>query len=106
MRVAGHVSLDRARGTKPCVDCPDEFAAVPHTGELLHPGDTEKLMEYWAHGKGAAKIKWGVPHDFDRCVMHLRKFFPKNPEGLCNHLHVRALGVPPGGEDPGRHHHG
>lgn len=61
-------------------------------------GNTQQLMEYWVHGKGAAKIRWGTPNDFARCVRHLRKYFPKNPEGLCNHLHTRALGVPPGKE--------
>lgn len=30
-------------------------------GAERHPGDTERLMEYWAHGAGAAKIGWGVP---------------------------------------------
>lgn len=30
-------------------------------GAERHPVDTERLMEYWAHGEGAAKIQWGVP---------------------------------------------
>jgi hypothetical protein len=54
------------------------------------------LQRYWLVGKGAAKILWGLPHDFDRCVRNLRKYFPKNPEGLCNILHTKALGEPPG----------
>ena len=29
---------------------------------------TQRLMEYWAHGEGAAKIGWGVGGDFDRCI--------------------------------------
>lgn len=36
-------------------------------GREATPGDvaaTERLMEYWAHGEGAAKIQWGVPGDF------------------------------------------
>jgi hypothetical protein len=58
----------------------------------------ERLAEYWVHGKGALKIRWGTPGDFNRCVRNLRKYFPRNPEGLCNRLHTRALGVPPGQE--------
>lgn len=54
------------------------------------------LQRYWLVGKGAAKIRWHMPHDFDRCVRNLRKYFPKNPEGLCNILHQKAVGAPPG----------
>lgn len=55
-----------------------------------------QLQKYWLGGKGAAKIRWGMPHDFDRCVRQLRKYFPTNPQGLCNILHRKALGAPPG----------
>lgn len=55
-----------------------------------------QLQRYWLTGKGAAKIRWGLPHDFYRCVRNLRKYFPKNPEGLCNILHQKAVGAPPG----------
>jgi hypothetical protein len=24
-----------------------------------HEGNTERLHEYWVHGEGAAKIRWG-----------------------------------------------
>ncbi|MGV9540913.1 hypothetical protein ACWDSF_06270 [Nocardia beijingensis] len=55
-----------------------------------------KLFEYWVHGEGGTvKIKWGTPHDFDRCVKHLRKYV-RDPEGLCNTYHRAALGAPPG----------
>ena len=55
-----------------------------------------QLQKYWLAGKGAAKIRWNVPGDFLRCVRSLRKYFPKNPEGLCNILHTKATGGPPG----------
>lgn len=55
-----------------------------------------QLQRYWLAGKGAAKIRWHMPHDFDRCVRNLRKYFPKNPQGLCNILHQKAVGAPPG----------
>lgn len=54
------------------------------------------LQRYWLIGKGAAKIRWGVPGDFLRCVRQLRSKFPTNPEGLCNILHTKATGGPPG----------
>jgi hypothetical protein len=59
------------------------------------------LQRYWLTGKGALKIRWGVPHDFNRCVRNLRKYFPTNPEGLCNILHTKATGGPPGHGGPG-----
>lgn len=59
-------------------------------------GMPAQLQKYWLVGKGAAKIRWHMPHDFDRCVTNLRKYFPKNPQGLCNILHQKALGAPPG----------
>jgi hypothetical protein len=90
--VAGRLSLNQAYRQGAHLDCEeflDEFASV---GEALHPGATETLMEYWTHGKGAAKIRWGTDGSFARCVRHLRKYFPKNPEGLCANLHHRATG--------------
>src|SRR5260221_11521102 len=61
------------------------------------PGDaraTERLHEYWVHGEGAAKIRWGEPGDFDRCVRHLGKFI-SDPQGYCNLAHHAALGIYP-----------
>jgi hypothetical protein len=69
-------------------------------GRETTPGDvksTQRLMEYWAHGEGAAKINWGVPGDFDRCVTHLSKYVsPAIVKGLCSNLHQRATGARPG----------
>jgi phage head maturation protease len=61
------------------------------------PGDaraTERLHEYWVHGEGAAKIRWGQPGDFDRCVLHLGKFIA-DPKGYCAQAHHDALGIWP-----------
>lgn len=59
--------------------------------------DTERLMRYWAEGEGAAKIQWGVPGDFDRCVVQLSRYVgPGVVKGLCSNLHVRATGARPG----------
>lgn len=63
-------------------------------GEAAHPGDTERLHQYWVHGEGAAKIRWGEPDDFRRCVMHLGKYI-RDPEGYCNLAHKAATGMYP-----------
>lgn len=63
-------------------------------GMLTNPSGTERLHQYWVHGEGAAKIRWGEPGDFDRCVMHLGKFI-KDPQGYCNLAHHSALGYYP-----------
>lgn len=55
-----------------------------------------QLQRYWLTGKGAAKIRWNMPGDFLRCVRQLTKYFPKDPKGLCNILHQKATGGPPG----------
>lgn len=54
------------------------------------------LRRYWTRGKGAAKIVWGTPGDFKRCVRHLRKYVGTGAEGLCNVYHTSAVGAPPG----------
>lgn len=56
------------------------------------------LHTYWVRGKGAAKIRWGVPGDLARCIRQIRKYFPKSPTGLCSNLHHDALGKWPGRE--------
>jgi hypothetical protein len=87
--MAGRPSVDLARkqwATRaPCT----EFVSP---GEVAHPGDTHRLMAYWTHGAGAAKIGWGTDGSFRRCVALLSKYFPKNPQGLCANLHHKATG--------------
>jgi hypothetical protein len=59
--------------------------------------NTERLMEYWAHGAGAAKIQWGKDGDFARCEAELGKYVsPEVVKGLCSNLHKRATGFRPG----------
>ena len=74
-------------------------------GAQRHPAATERLMTYWAEGPGAAKIRWGVPGDFDRCILEVQKAVtdggqPPLPDhmikGLCSNLHQRATGARPG----------
>lgn len=66
----------------------------------LHPGDgnAEQLHQYWVHGEGAAKIGWGTPGDFDRCVVQLQEhahFTPDQAKGYCNLAHHAATGMYP-----------
>lgn len=55
-----------------------------------------QLQRYWLVGKGGMKIRWNILGDFKRCERALVKYFPKDPAGLCNILHTKATGGPPG----------
>ena len=59
------------------------------------PG-ARRLRRYWTRGPGAAKIGWGTPGDFNRCVTNLREHVGEGAEGLCNIYHTSATGFPPG----------
>ena len=58
------------------------------------PKATERLHEYWVHGPGAAKIAWGSPGDFSRCVAELGKYID-DAQGYCNLAHKAATGIYP-----------
>ena len=53
----------------------------------------ERLRQYWLHGKGAVKIKWGTTGDWRRCYRHLRKYLGVRAKGYCQNMHKRATGV-------------
>jgi hypothetical protein len=74
-------------------------------GWITNPRATSRIRRYWTSGKGAAKIRWGQPGDFNRCRMQLAKYV-RNPEwlaGTCANMHKEALGLWPGMERGGRH---
>jgi len=83
-------------------EAPDDPEATLWAGDTetitLDPETFAPIKEYWVHGKGAAKIRWGTNGSFDRCVRHLRKYFPKNPKGLCANMHHEATGEWPAEE--------
>lgn len=70
------------------------------------PGNNARaLKNYWAHGEGAAKIRWGTDGDFDRCIRLIQQAVVKNGrkplpdrviKGLCSNLHREATGKNPG----------
>lgn len=73
----------------------EEFQSSPDAAEW-QSRMPEQLKRYWLTGKGAAKIRWGTPGDFTRCVRNLRDDFPEDTEGLCANLHHEATGMWPG----------
>jgi phage portal protein BeeE len=80
-------------------------AAGRSVGSATHPAATEHLMEYWAHGEGAAKIGWGTPGSYDRCLVELGKYVrPDETHGLCANLYHKATGTWPGAHHGGKGH--
>ena len=56
-------------------------------------GGAERLRQYWMHGEGALKIRWGAPGDWRRCVRHLSKHLGPRAKGYCSLLHARRTGA-------------
>ncbi len=76
-------------------------------GWITHPIPTGRIRRYWTQGKGAGKIAWGTPGDFNRCRRQLAKYIA-NPDwlaGACANMHKEVLGVWPGQEAGGRGRH-
>lgn len=76
-------------------------AAVTASAEGMEPDEFQsrmpgQLKRYWLEGEGAAKIRWGTPGAFDRCVRNLADEFPQNTKGLCANLYHEATGHWPG----------
>ena len=60
-------------------------------------GGAEHLRRWYEKGEGAAKIRWGQPGDFGRCVRIAGKHMdPERAKGYCNLRHKGATGVYPG----------
>jgi hypothetical protein len=56
-------------------------------------GNSERLRRYWTRGEGAAKIRWGTPGDWNRCVKYLSKYLGVRAKGYCQLRHKDALGI-------------
>lgn len=66
-------------------------------GWITNPRATQRLRSYWVRGEGAAKIRWGVSGDFNRCRLQLAKYVnPRFLAGTCANLHKEAVGMWPG----------
>lgn len=67
-------------------------------------GMPPQLLKYWLAGPGAAKIDWGVPGDYDRCIAAIQAEVSEDGpplsdrvvHGLCATLHKMATGASPG----------
>lgn len=69
------------------------ITAAVDVGELRAPVATERLRQYWLHGKGAAKIRWGTPGAWTRCHRLLSKYMPPTmTPGYCTNLSQRLGG--------------
>ena len=85
------------RGTIKPSDVCDEWEPKNSTKVAKTPEgeeSAERLREYWTHGEGGAKIGWGAPGDFDRCVLELGKYV-EDAKGYCAERHHDALGIWP-----------
>lgn len=72
----------------------DRFEALIAAGGLdRNRGNAEALRRYWTRGKGAAKIRWGTPGDWTRCVRQLSKYMGPRAKGYCQLRHKEATGV-------------
>ncbi len=59
-------------------------------------GNAENLRHWYSAGEGAARIGWGTPGDFDRCVAIASEHMgPEDAKGYCNLRHHDALGIYP-----------
>jgi hypothetical protein len=56
-------------------------------------GNADALRRYWTKGKGAAKIRWGTPGDWTRCVRQLSKYMGPRAKGYCQLRHKEVTGV-------------
>lgn len=88
----------------------EAFARGP--GWATNPAGTRRLHDYWVHGPGAAKIRWGVPRDFYRCRDQVGEEIGESSPAklrfinqICAQWHKDAIGLWPGQEDGGRGHH-
>ena len=56
-------------------------------------GNAQTLRNYWTTGPGAAKIGWGTPGDWSRCVAELGKYLGPRAKGYCQLRHMAATGM-------------
>lgn len=83
-------------------------------GKIAHPGDARRLLQYWAHGKGAADIRWGTDGDHTRCVRLVQEAIVKGGgrplsdheiHGFCTNVQKEAIGYAGNPGEGNRGHH-
>lgn len=70
-----------------------EQALVAAGGADRNRGGAEKLRHYWTRGAGGAKIRWGTPGDWTRCVRNLSKYLGPRAKGYCALRHKEMTGM-------------
>ena len=93
---------------KPAAPAPTAASAYSHlinfwsgTAEALaaaggldrNRGNAEELRRYWTRGAGGAKIMWGTPGDWTRCVRNLSKYMGPRAKGYCQLRHKEMTGT-------------
>lgn len=65
-----------------------------------------RLVNYWAHGPGAAKIQPEAPGAFARCQTEIGKFLPpgRQVDGFCARVLKEATGMWPGSKEYNESH--
>ncbi|MEU1778114.1 MULTISPECIES: hypothetical protein [Streptomyces] len=56
-------------------------------------GGAQELRRYWTSGEGAAKVRWGQPGDWSRCVRQVSKYMGPRAKGYCQLRHMAATGM-------------
>ena len=75
-------------------------AGVPGIADTVSDQrNVARLRRWYTRGEGAARIRWGTPGDFNRCVRLAGRHMPlEKAKGFCALRHREALGVWPGQE--------
>lgn len=92
------VDADLAKTVAAADKAPVKASAEPVVADAVaHTRTPHQLQEYWTRGKGAAKIAWGAPGDYNRCIAELSKYVHSDRQvhGQCASLHKIATGIWP-----------
>jgi hypothetical protein len=66
---------------------------------------TQRLLKYWAHGPGRAKIQPEAPGAFHRCQVELGKYIQgRQLDGFCARVLHEATGMWPGSKEYNESH--
>lgn len=70
----------------------DLGAGVREVFGVKVPGEgARRLAEYWEHGEGAAKVRWGTDGAMRRCIAANRDHM-RDPGGYCAKRHKAVTG--------------
>jgi hypothetical protein len=97
--VGGWADPDLAECPEPTLTFWRDFAAAVELAEpyvetfaVKVPGaGARQLAQYWEHGKGAAKVRWGTDGAMQRCIRLNRKHM-MDPGGYCAKRHKAVTG--------------